>query len=174
MDATEDRIPLWPLVVFHLLLAVKLYLVSTQIGYAVESGFSALAILGFAVFEDGAVLGALVLLLLASRRAPRLGSGLAAALLAVYALDLALFQTLFSRLTLLNLTRYGLYVDIVATFVKPTLLIVSALIVGAAWLVRKRLVPVPGRRLVAAAAVVLVALPLGGRRPRPATIPTWS
>ena len=158
-ERPENRLPVWPLVVFHLLLALKLVLVWGQIDFAVESGFSALAFLGFVVFEDGAVLGALVLLLLAQRWLPRLALGLATGLLAVYALDLAVFEALYSRLTLLNFSRYAGYVGIAASFVTPTLLLGATLVVSAAWLARKRLAQVPASRALAAAAVVLIALP---------------
>lgn len=158
-EALKGQIPLWPLLVFHLLLAIKLVLVWRQADFAFENGFSALAILGFVVFEDGAVLGALVLLLLGRRWLPRLATGLASGLLVAYGLDLVLLHSLFGRLTLLNVTRYAVDVHLASVFVTPPLLLGSVLVLQAAWWTRKRPAPIPASRWLALGAAVLVVLP---------------
>jgi|GEM_PF-918175 len=158
-EAPKSHIPLWPLLVFHLLLAIKLVLVWRQADFVFENGFSALAILGFVVFEDGAVLGALVLLLLGRRWVPRLATGLAAGLLVAYGLDLVLLHSLFGRLTLLNVTWYAVDVHLASAFVTPPLLLGSVLVLQAAWWTRKRPAPIPASRTLALSAAVLVVLP---------------
>lgn len=143
--------PVWPVLVFHLLLSAKLLLVWGRIGSAVESGYSELAILGFVCFEDGGVLGVLLLVLLLGRWTPRLSAGLAGTLLTVYSLDLFLLHTLFGRLTLPNVARYAAEVHVFSSFVTPALVSGPLLILPAAWLGRR------WRLTVAAPGVVLVA-----------------
>lgn len=149
----------WPLLAFHLLLAVKLLEVRRSVDFAVDSGYSALAFLGFVAFEDGAVLGALLLALLLAHRRPRLSNTLAAALLAIYGLDIALQQALFARLTVPDVLQYVGDVRLARYFVTGPVAVVVLGIVGGTWALRRVRIEVPVPRVMAAGAAALVVLP---------------
>lgn len=148
----------WPLLAFHLLLAVKLVSVWARVDPIVESGYSALAFLGFVAFEDGCVLGLLVLVLLVRGR-PRLSGAAAGAVLAVYGLDVALQHALFARLTLPNLVQYAGEVRFAAVVATPAAVLVALVVSVGSWSLRRRRVAIPAPRVAVPLALALVLLP---------------
>ncbi|HSL83177.1 MAG TPA: sulfatase-like hydrolase/transferase, partial [Thermoanaerobaculia bacterium] len=142
----------------HLLLAVKLASIWARVDPIVESGYSALAFLGFVAFEDGSVLGLLVLALLVRGR-PRLSGAAAGAVLAVYGLDVALQHALFARLTLPNLVQYAGELRFAAVVATPGAVLVAVAVSVGSWSLRRRRVPVPAPRVAVPLALALILLP---------------
>lgn len=128
-------------------------------GVQVESGYSPFAILGFVVFEDGCVFGALLLVLMLAARLPWVSRGLAVALLLVYAADVFLVHALFSRLTVTHLLQYAGEIRFLRAFVSPVSALVLLALLLALWAVRGRRIATVARGPLAAASVVLVVAP---------------